>query len=137
MDIGTRLKQAREQQGKSVRDIAQATKLSRITIDALEANDFTRLPGGIFARACVRACAREVGLEPEAVVKAFVEQCPSAARETIDDLAARSQGSGVPSLRWLTVALVLTLLAASAVGAYYWYDTRVAGPRTSIDRGAR
>ena len=44
------------------------------SLEALERNDPSRLPGGIFARAFVRSYAAEVGLDPEATVREFVER---------------------------------------------------------------
>ena len=38
-------------------------------LEALERNDISRLPGGIFSRAFVRSYAIEVGLDPEATIQ--------------------------------------------------------------------
>ena len=62
-DMGTRLRQAREQRGLTLRDIATSTKISMTALAAIERNDFARLPGGVFRRAYVRAFATEVGLD--------------------------------------------------------------------------
>jgi cytoskeleton protein RodZ len=69
--FGGRLKAAREAGGVSLKEIAAATKISVSALDALERNDFSRLPGGIFGRAFIRAYAVEVGLDPEATVRDF------------------------------------------------------------------
>ena len=76
MDFGTRLREARERKGVSLRTIADATKISVAVLDALERNDVSRLPGGIFSRAFVRSYALEVGLDPEATIQEFVAQFP-------------------------------------------------------------
>src|SRR4051794_39535358 len=60
-DFGGTLRAARERRGLSLRQIATATKISMLTLEALERNDLARLPGGIFSRAFVRAYALEVG----------------------------------------------------------------------------
>jgi cytoskeletal protein RodZ len=72
-DFGTRLREARERSGVSLRDIAAHTNISVANLEAIERNDPSRLPGGIFARAFVRSYAAEVGLDPEATVREFVE----------------------------------------------------------------
>jgi len=72
-DFGRSLREARERRGVSLRDIAARTKFSVAALEALERNDPSRLPGGIFARAFVRSYAAEVGLDPEATVREFVE----------------------------------------------------------------
>jgi cytoskeleton protein RodZ len=80
-DFGAYLREARERQGIALRAIATSTKISVLTLEALERNDVARLPGGIFVRAFVRAYAREVGLDQEEAVRRFVARFPDAAAE--------------------------------------------------------
>src|SRR5205807_3195293 len=75
-DFGSRLRAARERRGLSLRQIAVATKISMSALEALERNDISRLPGGIFSRAFVRSYAVEVGLDPDATVQEFLAQFP-------------------------------------------------------------
>ena len=75
-DIGRALKEARERRGTTLRQIANATKISVRALEALERGDISRLPGGIFSRAFVRAYATEVGLDPEETVERFLSQFP-------------------------------------------------------------
>jgi cytoskeleton protein RodZ len=75
-DFGSKLRAARERRGLSLRQIANATKISMITLEALERNDIARLPGGIFSRAFVRSYALEVGLDPEETIQEFMGQFP-------------------------------------------------------------
>jgi cytoskeletal protein RodZ len=74
--FGSRLREARERRGISLRQIANATKISMGALEALERNDISRLPGGIFSRAFVRSFAIEVGLEPEETIRDFIAQFP-------------------------------------------------------------
>jgi cytoskeletal protein RodZ len=76
VDFGTKMKRAREARGVSLRQIATATKISVAALEALERNDISRLPGGIFSRAFVRSYAIEVGLDPEDTVRDFLTQFP-------------------------------------------------------------
>lgn len=76
MDFGNSLRQAREHSGVSLRQIADATKLSVATLQALEHNRISQLPGGIYRRAIVRSFAGQVGLDPEATLRAFLTQYP-------------------------------------------------------------
>jgi cytoskeleton protein RodZ len=70
-DLGARLKHARETRGLPLSDIANRTKISVTALEALERNDLSRLPGGIFGRAFVRAYAGELGLDPDKTVADF------------------------------------------------------------------
>lgn len=82
-DFGAHLRQAREQRGISLRAIADRTKISVLALEALERNDLSRLPGGIFTRAFVRAYAVEVGLDAEDTVRRFVARFPDACAEEV------------------------------------------------------
>ncbi len=73
-DFGARLRQARERRGISLRQIAASTKISVAALEALERNDVSKLPGGIFSRAFVRSYATEVGLDPDGTVREFLQR---------------------------------------------------------------
>jgi cytoskeletal protein RodZ len=73
-DFGRRLREARERKGVSLRQIANATKISVAVLEGLERNDISKLPGGIFGRGFVRSFACEVGLDPEATISEFIAQ---------------------------------------------------------------
>ena len=75
--FGGKLRDARERRGISLRQIANATKISVGALEALERNDISRLPGGIFSRAFVRSYAAEVGLDPDATIQEFIAQFPN------------------------------------------------------------
>lgn len=75
-DFGSRMRHVREQRGVSLREIAEATKFSVSALEALERNDISRLPGGIFSRAFVRSYAAEIGIDPEQTVREFLSQFP-------------------------------------------------------------
>ncbi len=75
--FGGKLRDARESRGVSLRQIANATKISVAALEALERNDISRLPGGIFSRAFVRSYASEVGLDPEATIREFIAEFPN------------------------------------------------------------
>ena len=76
-DFGATLRAARERQGISLRQIAASTKISVVALEALEANDVSCLPGGIFTRSFVRLFASAVGLDPENTVREFMAEFPS------------------------------------------------------------
>jgi cytoskeletal protein RodZ len=75
-DFGSVLKEARERRGIGLRQIADDTKISVRALEALERNDISQLPGGIFSRAFVRAYATEIGLDPEETVESFLLHFP-------------------------------------------------------------
>ena len=60
---GSQLAAAREVLGLSVADIAQQLKLSPSQVQALESDDYGRLPGAVFVRGFIRNYARLVKLD--------------------------------------------------------------------------
>ena len=87
-DFGGKLRQARERRGISLRQIAASTKISPAALEALERNDISKLPGGIFSRAFVRSYAIEVGLDPDEIVGEFLERFNQEPAPTAEAVAA-------------------------------------------------
>lgn len=74
MDVGGTLRHARLRKHLTLEQITQSTKISLATLEALENNDFDRLPAGVYTRGFLRAFAREVDLDPEETVDQYMEQ---------------------------------------------------------------
>jgi cytoskeleton protein RodZ len=123
--FGAMLREARERRGVSLRQIANATKISVAALEALERNDISRLPGGIFSRAFVRSFAIEVGLDPDATIAEFVAQFPN------DSVTAGHPTSGQSDdnqthesdRRMAGTFLWLFLVSVPAVGAVLYFAT--------------
>jgi len=88
-DLGAQLKRARDERGMSLSDIANRTKISVTALEALERNDLSKLPGGIFGRAFVRAYAGELGLDPDKTVADFHVALEEAERRAAERGARR------------------------------------------------
>src|SRR5437899_7823555 len=71
MDIGAELRNARKARNLSIEEIARVTKISPSVLRAIDRNDFSSVPGGLFTRGFLRAYAREVGLDPEEIVQLY------------------------------------------------------------------
>ena len=82
VDVGARLREAREARGVSLSEISATTRIAVGTLEALERNEVDSLPKGIFFRSFVRSYAAEVGLDPEVTLQEFLKALP------IDDLIA-------------------------------------------------
>src|SRR5215510_13258829 len=74
--FGTRLRQRREEQHIDLRTIAEKTKIKQSLLEALERDDVSHWPTGIFRRAFIRAYAVAVGLDPDVIVREFLERYP-------------------------------------------------------------
>jgi hypothetical protein len=91
-DFGPQLRRKRERRGISLDELAVTTKVSVELWEAMERNDFSRWPSGIFARAFVRDYARAIGLDSDAVVNEFCRHF------TIGDRRARRIVKGQAAL---------------------------------------
>src|SRR5216684_8465376 len=74
--FGARLRQRRERQQIALTSIAEQTKIKLSLLEALERDDLSHWPTGIFRRSFVRAYARTIGLDPDVVVGEFLELHP-------------------------------------------------------------
>jgi cytoskeletal protein RodZ len=130
-DFGSKLRAARERRGVSLRQIASATKISIAALEALERNDVSRLPGGIFSRAFVRSYASEVGLDPEATIQDFIAQFPqdtvTAGHPTSDQVFDNETFES--DRRISTTFLGLLVICVPLAGALVYFGT--AGRRAS------
>lgn len=62
-DVGARLRSAREALGMETEAVASSLKLSKRQVEALEAGDWSKLPGNTFIRGFVRNYARVLRLD--------------------------------------------------------------------------
>jgi cytoskeleton protein RodZ len=74
MDIGQRLRSAREAKGLTIDALARTTRVQARFLEAIERNDPHALPPRPYGRGSVRAYAGEVGLDPDRTVREFFLQ---------------------------------------------------------------
>jgi curved DNA-binding protein CbpA len=77
---GELLRQAREARGLSVAQMAERTKLSRLHIEAVEAENFAQLPVAAYLRGIVICIARELRLDGQKVARSYLEKAAAASR---------------------------------------------------------
>ena len=93
-EIGRDLATARESLALSLADLSRRTKISVPMLVTLERGDFRHLPSGIYTRGLLRACAREVGLDPEAVVRRLRESEGAADAELMARIVTMRETGG-------------------------------------------
>ena len=136
---GARLRAAREAAGLSIDAVAQQLKLAPRQVQALEDDDWERLPGRTFVRGFARNYARFLDLDPDSVIALLPasDSAPALSRPAL--AAARRPIGEMPiegtqrasAMRWL---LPLVIVAIVAGGAYYEYLQQHG--RTLFDRVA-
>jgi cytoskeleton protein RodZ len=136
-DFGGKLRQARERRGVPLRQIATNTKISPAALDALERNDVSKLPGGIFTRAFIRAYALEVGLDPGETVREFLDRFG-------DGAVARAAGPAAAALdedarrrrTAIIMKLVVAAFLAAALALYFSWRRASSEGRPPAERAA-
>jgi cytoskeleton protein RodZ len=78
LTFGEELRRERVIREISLEEISAATKISLRLLTALEASDVSRLPAPTFTRGFIRAYARHLGLDPEEMVNAYLQDVKSA-----------------------------------------------------------
>jgi cytoskeleton protein RodZ len=133
------LARAREAAGLSLEDVARQLKFAPRQLQALEAGELQRLPGGTFVRGMVRSYARLLHLDPEPLL---AQVGAHAAPQDAERLAQRfrqpvpfSDGARRSNLAY--VALSLALLAVVVVVALEWRQERASAPRMAFVSAAQ
>jgi cytoskeletal protein RodZ len=75
-DVGAALRAIREFQGVSLQDVADATRIRRAYLAAVEDMRLDELPSRPFALGYVKAYARHLGVDPEAAVERYKIDAP-------------------------------------------------------------
>jgi cytoskeletal protein RodZ len=135
--IGEQLRLAREGRGVPLREISDQTKISVRYLEAIETNDYGRLPGGVFNRSFIKAYARCVGYDEKEAIEGYtrymrehgdsgdeVATTPFHSKVYTDTPATRS-----PFLTVILAILILGLLTAGALAALHWFQKRSAKPQ--------
>lgn len=116
--FGARLKEQRQKRGISLDEISKSTKIGTRFLEALEEDQFDRLPGGIFNKGFIRAYARAIGADEEQAVADYlaIAAANQPSTEPVDEVSlpeppaevSRPRVGGFP---WGTFATVLLILA--------------------------
>lgn len=112
---GRALAEARARRNQTVVEIAQQLKLSASQVEALEADDYGKLPGPVFVRGFVRNYARLMELDSEALIAGL-----ALPNDPLTAGAALPHSHNIPfpdgrGPRWPIFAVAIAVLAAIVV----------------------
>jgi len=134
--FGEQLRLAREARGISLREISEQTRISMRYLEAIEANDFKRLPGGIFNRSFIRSYAKYIGFDEKEAVEAYAREMreQGEAPEEQPSISHRPQvytdggSTRSPLVTLLLTILILSILSLGVYAALHWWQRRQAAP---------
>jgi cytoskeletal protein RodZ len=130
--FGENLRRERELRGVSLREIADATKISVRFLEALEHDRPEVLPGGIFRRSFVREYARHLGLDADRLVADFVFRHGAGADEDVSSAQARGSAPNRGTLAAVAFALLLVPLLVGKA----WRERRPASSAPAASQAA-
>jgi cytoskeleton protein RodZ len=119
-----------------LREICDQTRISVRYLEAIEANDYKRLPGGVFNRSFIKAYAKCIGYDEREAIEGYTRYLREHGEST-DDVSTRPHQSKVytntpatrsPILTVVLAILILALLTAAALAALYWFQRRASIP---------
>ena len=142
LGIGSALREARIRRGRSIGQAHQATRIARDYLEALEAEDWSKLPAPPFARGFLSSYADYLGLESGPLLERF-PLAPTAPGEGLDpppnapqtDQAAlahsateRLERPRIHLGQWLAAAVVILVVIAGVVAVITFRDPVIAPP---------
>jgi cytoskeletal protein RodZ len=72
-EFGSKFRREREKKGFSLDDVSNVTKIGTRMLQAIEEEQFERLPGGVFNKGFIRAYAKHLGMNDEQAVASYLE----------------------------------------------------------------
>jgi cytoskeleton protein RodZ len=142
--IGEKLRLARETRGIALRDISEQTRISMRYLEAIEADDYRRLPGGIFNRSFIRAYAKFVGYDEQQAIDDYGrtlrdrgEPEEESSPKPHKSLVYTDDGHNRSPLMTLLLALVILAVLSLCVWAGLYFYQRSQAPKARSGTGQR
>ncbi|MGA2078847.1 MAG: RodZ domain-containing protein [Terriglobia bacterium] len=129
--FGEYLRRERELRGVTLDEISSATRISIRFLEAIENEELSKLPGGIFTRSFVKSYARFLGLDEERVLT----DCQLAGRQRpevdIRRITANRAHQNDAALRTRVIGLVVAAVLLASGYALFRHSRRVREQRVS------
>ena len=113
---GVILRRARETQRLSLEEVAERLNLLPGKVKALEADDYSALPGATFVKGYIRSYARLLNIPSEELVQSY--ELASGCNQPQKVIPVQAPLTGPKAI--LKVRFILALALAIVVAALYW-----------------
>jgi cytoskeletal protein RodZ len=138
--FGEQLRVAREARGITLREISEQTRISTRYLEAIESDDYKRLPGGIFNKSFIKAYAKYIGFDEKEALEAYARTARDQGTSPDDVVSTPYQprvytdgNSRSPIVTLLLTILILAILSLGVIAALHWYQKR---ERVASDEGS-
>jgi cytoskeleton protein RodZ len=127
--FGDELRLAREARGISLRHISDQTRISIRYLEAIESNDYKRLPGGIFNRSFIKAYAKQIGFDEKAAMEGYLRTAREQGEDEVATTPYKSHvytdaSSRSPLMTLLLTIIILAILSLGVYAVLHWYQRR-------------
>lgn len=110
LTLGATIKQARDANKLSIRELADSLKLPQQVIASLEEDDYASLPSAAFVKGYLRSIALQLKLDPAALIELY--RPPVNEEELNSTKTAQTQRQyNDPLIKWTGAAMLLLLVA--------------------------
>jgi cytoskeletal protein RodZ len=82
--LGEKLRQAREERGISISEVAEQTRISSLYLKSIEEDNYKPLPGGIFNKGFIKSYAKYVGIDEQEALQDYA-RAVAMSEQAIDD----------------------------------------------------
>ncbi len=119
LTLGEKLRQAREERGFTISEVAEQTRISSLYLESIENDDYRTLPGGIFNKGFVKSYSKFVGVNEQEALTDYSKLLSDASINEETELKLykpevltddRTSGSMVPTI--ITAVVILGLMTA-------------------------
>lgn len=87
LSLGEKLREAREERGISISEVAEQTRISPMYLESIENDDYKTLPGGIFNKGFVKSYAKYIGFDEQEALQDYSR------------IVIEAEGRGEPELK--------------------------------------
>ncbi len=132
LSLGEKLRQAREERGISISEVAGQTRISALYLEGIEADDYRTLPGGIFNKGFVKSYAKYVGVDEQEALQDYARLVLSQDNQVEEDTKTyrpevltddRSNSSNLLTIIFAIIILGLISWGAYTFAKYYGENT--------------
>jgi len=116
MNLGSLLRKSREERHMDLDAAVKATRITRHNLEALEKEEWDKLPSQVFVKGFLRSYAEFLGLDKELVLSLYQKRCPFKQYQP-----HALQGISAESGRWrLTIIVSFLAIVLVAGMVYLW-----------------
>lgn len=137
--LGEKLRQARDERGLTISEIAEQTRISALYLAGIENDDYRTLPGGIFNKGFVKSFAKTVGVDEQEALQDYALLVANQDNQIVDDPKTyrsevltddRGSSSNLPTI--IFAVIILGLMTAGVLALVNYLQKESSPVNTAI-----